>query len=155
MILLENLCNRSPGLRSLVIREETPSPLSVGFPAYGLSELTRQHSVAVVPCYGLVLLLPSAGGPALSDSPFRLGIPYQACVDNPLTEVHPPVDPCPDLLGPAETQMFCKKNVGKDKGALGVITSAENPPPFRGQYGREAAPYCARGHGLPDSRLRG
>ena len=30
VLLPENLCNRSPGIHALVIREDTPSPLLVG-----------------------------------------------------------------------------------------------------------------------------
>ena len=57
VLLPEDLCNQSPGFCALVIREETPSPLPVGFPTDGLSNLTQQNCVVVASCYGLVLLL--------------------------------------------------------------------------------------------------
>ena len=52
--------------------------------------------------YRLILLLPATGGPALPVAPFRLGVPYQACVETPVPEFHRPGDLCPDLLGPAD-----------------------------------------------------
>ena len=148
-ILSENLCNRSPGIRALVIRKETPSTLPVGCPEDSLPELIRQYRVVITPCNDLVLLLSSTSGPALPGSPFRLCVPYQARMDTPLPEVHPPGYLRPDLLSPADTQRLCEDDVGEDKGLLRFPTPAEYPPPFRSQYGREAAPYCARGRGIP------
>ena len=117
----------------------------------GMPKLTRQYRVMVALGYRLIPLLSSSGGPVLPVSPFRLGVSYQACMETPLLEVHLPGDPCPDLLGPTETQRLREDNIGKDEGPLGVPTPSENPPPFCCQYGREAAPYCARGRGLPAS----
>ena len=94
-------------------------------------ELTRQHSVVVTPCNSLVILLSTTGGPDLPGGSFRIGIPHQARMDTPLLEVHPPGDPRPDLLGPADSQRFCKNNVGEDEGPLRVPTPAEDPPSFR------------------------
>ena len=44
-------------------------------------------------------------------------------------------------------------SVGEDKGSLVVLTLLNYPLPFRGQDGREAAPHCSCGHGIPASRL--
>ena len=118
MLLPENLCNRLPGSYALVIREDTPSPLPIGCPTDGRTQLTSQNRVVVTPCNGLVLLLSSAGGPALPGSLLRLGIPYQACMDTHFPEVHPPGDPRPDILGPANDQRLLKDNVDKDEGPL-------------------------------------
>ena len=69
-----------------------------------------------------VVLLPAAeGGPALTCTPFRLVIPYQARMLAPLLEVHAPGDLCLDLLGPADAQRLSKNDVGKDEGSLGVL----------------------------------
>ena len=57
VLLPEDLCNRSSGFHTLVIKEETPSPLPVGLPTDGLSELTRKYHVMVTPSYGVVLFL--------------------------------------------------------------------------------------------------
>ena len=73
----------------------------------------------------------------------------------PPPEVHLPGDPCSDTPGPADTQRLCEDDVGKDEGTIGVPTPANNPPSFRSQYGLEAAPYCARGRGVPAGRLCG
>ena len=40
VILLEKLCNQSPGFHALVIQEETPSPLHFGCPTDILTHLT-------------------------------------------------------------------------------------------------------------------
>ena len=104
--------------------------LPFGFPTDGLPELTRQYCVIVTPCDGLAILLSSTVIPALTDSPFHLGIPYQACMDIPLPEVHLPGYPRPDLLGPADAQPLCEDNVGKYEGPLGVPGSTEYPPPL-------------------------
>ena len=151
----ENLCNRSPSLCSLVIQEETPSPLPVGCPMDGLTELTIQYCFMVTTCYCLVLLLSSTIGPALPGISSRLGVPYQAHMDTPLPEFHRPCDLRPDLLGPTDALRLRKDDVGKDKGPLRVLTPAEDPPPFRSQYGREAAPYCAIRRGISACRLFG
>ena len=76
-------------------------------------------------------------------------------METPLPEFHPPGDMRPDLLGPTDALRLRKDDMGKDKGLLRVLTSAEDPPPFRSQYGQEAAPYCARGRGIPACRLFG
>ena len=60
-----------------------------------------------------------------------------------------PGDLFPDLLGPAEAKRLRKNNVVKDKGSLVVPTRVEKPLPLCSQYGREAAPYFSRGHGIP------
>ena len=109
----------------------------------GLPELTIQYCFMVTTCYCLVLLLSSNIGPALPGIPFRLGVPYQAHMETFLPEFHPPGDLHPYLLGPTDALRLCKDNVGKYKGPLRVLTPAKYPPPFRSQYGREAAPYCA------------
>ena len=103
--------------------------------------------------YRLILILSSAGGPVLHGSPFRLSVSYQACMETPLPEVHPPGYTHPDLPGPADTQRLREDEVGKDEGPLGFPGPPEYSPPFRSQYGREAAPYCAIGRGLLASRL--
>ena len=89
MLLLEDLCNRSPSFGALIIREETPSLLPVGFLEEGLTQLTQQHCGMVSQGFYLILLLLATGGAALSCCPFRLGVSYQACVETPLPEVHP------------------------------------------------------------------
>ena len=43
MLLLEDLCNRSPGFCALVVREETPSPFPISCPTGGLLELSQEH----------------------------------------------------------------------------------------------------------------
>ena len=58
MLLLENLCNRSPGFCALVIQEETTSPLPVSCPMDSLTKLTWQHYDMVAPGYRLILLFP-------------------------------------------------------------------------------------------------
>ena len=155
VLLSENLCNRSPGFRALVVREKTPYPLPVGCTADSLPEHTIQNCVVVASCHGLILLFCSTGGPALPGSPFCLGNPHQACVETPLPEVHPPGDLRLDLLCPADAQRLRKNDVDKDKGYIRVPTPVENPPPFRCKYYREAAPHCYLGHGVPASRLCG
>ena len=85
MLLLQDLCNRSPSICALVIWEETPSPLPVGFTKDSLLKFTRQHRVMVAPGYHLFLLLPYAGGPALPSGPFYLSISHQACVKSLLS----------------------------------------------------------------------
>ena len=114
MILPEDLCNRSPGFRALVVREETPSPLPVGCPLEGLPELTRQHCVVITRDHGVILLFAAGGSPALPGDPLRLGVLHQACVETPLPEVHVPGDSGPDLSGPADAQRLRKNDVGKD-----------------------------------------
>ena len=84
MLLPENLCNRSPGFSALVIWEETPSLLPVGFPTDSLPRLTRKHYVVVSLGYHLIILLPATVVPALPGGPLRRGVPQQACVENPL-----------------------------------------------------------------------
>ena len=88
----------------------------------------------VTPRNGLVLLLYSTVSPSLYDGPFNLGVPYQACTETPLPEVHPPGDPRPDLLGPADAQRLCNNDVVDYEGPLGVPTPVKNPLPFRCQY---------------------
>ena len=83
-----------------------------------------QYCVVVTPCNGLVLLLSFTGDTPLPGSPFCLTVPYQSPVETPLPEAHPPSDPYPDLLGPADAQRLCKNDVGKEKGHLGVRTPA-------------------------------
>ena len=95
MLLMEKLCNRSPGFSALVILEETTTPLPVSCPTDGLPQRTRQHSVVSAPHNGLILLLSSTGGPALPGGPFCLGTPHQARMEIPLPEVHLPDDPRP------------------------------------------------------------
>ena len=58
-------------------------------------------------------------------------------------------------LRPADTHRLCEDDLGKDKGPLGVPGPTKNPPPFCRQYCREAAPYCARGCGVPSGQMRG
>ena len=72
------------------------------------------------PGHGALLLLAAEGGPALTGSPFCLGIAYQAHMLAPLPEVHAPGDTCPDLPVPADVKQFSKNNVGEDEGSLGV-----------------------------------
>ena len=123
MLLPEDLCNRSPGLSELVIRQEAPSPLPSGGLTDGLLKLTRQRRVVVAPGYRLLLLLLfSAGSSALPGGPFRLNIPHYARMEISLLEVHPPGDPCPDFLVPADAQRLCKNDVSKDKVSLRVAT---------------------------------
>ena len=140
VILPEDLCNRSPGFCALVIREETPSPLPVGGLTDGHPELPQEHCVVVALSYRLILLLPAGGGPALSGIPFRLGVPHQTCVLDPLVEVNAPRDPCPDLSALADAQRLHKNDVDKKGGSLGVKTPYKNPPSFRSQDSRELAP---------------
>ena len=89
----------------------------------------------ITPGYRLILLFPATGGP------FRFGVPYQARMETPPPEFHPPGDPRPDLLGPADAQRLFENDVGEDEASLGVPTPAKNPLPFHCQYGREAAPH--------------
>ena len=114
MLLPEDLCNLSPGFSALVIREETPSPLPVGCLTDGLMKLNRQHCVMVSPRYSVVFILAAESGPALSDRPFRLGVPHQARVQTLILEVHAPHDNGPDLSGPADAQRLRKNDVGED-----------------------------------------
>ena len=107
VLLPEDIYNRSPGFCALVIWEETPSPLPIGYPTDGLTELSRYHCLMESPSHSVFLLLAVEGGPALSGSPFHLGVPHQARVLTPLPEVHPPGYPCPDLMGPADAQCLC------------------------------------------------
>ena len=115
-----DLCNRSPGFGALVVQEETPSPLPVGCPTDGRPDLSQDNYLVEAPRYGLILLLTAEGGPALTGSPLCLGIPYQAHMLAPITEVHAPGDPCPDLPGLADAQRLSKNDVGEDEGSLGV-----------------------------------
>ena len=57
MLLPEDLCNPSPGVGALVIQEETPSPLPVGYPTDGLEELPQEHCLVKTLRNGIVLLL--------------------------------------------------------------------------------------------------
>ena len=66
--------NRLPGLCALVIQEETPSLLPVGFLKDILPQLTRKHHVVIASGYRLIFLLSSAGGSALPGSTFRLEV---------------------------------------------------------------------------------
>ena len=104
----------------------------------------------VVPCDGIILLLAAGGGPALLGISFRLGVSYQTRVLTPLSEVHAPRYPGPDLSGSADAQHHCKNDVGKDEGSLRVTTPVETPPSFRGQGFCEAAPHRSGGRGVPD-----
>ena len=81
--------------------------------------------------YRLILLLPATGFPALPVSLFRLGVSYQAHMENPLPEVRLPGYMQPDLLGPMDAQNLCKNDVGEDEGSLGVPNPTNNPPPLR------------------------
>ena len=71
VLLLEDICNRSPGFCAFVPREETPSPLPVGCLTDGLAELPREHCLVKNPRHGVVLLLAAEGSPDLSGSPFE------------------------------------------------------------------------------------
>ena len=150
VLLPEDPCNRSPGFRALVIQEETPSPLPVGFPTDNITELTRQQSVMISPGYLLILPLPATGGPALPRRPFCLGVSDQSHVETPLPEVHPPRYTGLDILGPTDAQRLCEDDVDKYEGSLGIPTLSENLSPFRGQYFREEAPDCSRGRVISD-----
>ena len=121
MLLPEDLCNQSPGFIALVLCEETPFPLPVGFLTDGLLELSQEHCLVETPGHGSVLLLAAEGGPTLAGSPFQLGTPHQASMLSPILEVHAPVDPWPDLPGPADAQHLQKNDMGKDEGSLEVI----------------------------------
>ena len=116
VLLPENLRNWSPGLCALVIWEETTSPLPVGCLTDGLPQLTRKYRVMVSSGYRLILLLFSAGGPALPFSSFRLSVSYQACMETPIPEVHSPGDTCPDIPRPADAERLCEDDVGKTRG---------------------------------------
>ena len=155
MLIPEDICNRLHGFFTLIIWEETPPPLPVGCLTDVLSDLTIQHRVIVFPCNGLLLLLSVAGGSVFPGGPFRLGITYQAQMDIPLLEVHPPGDPHPDLPGPADAQRLCEDDVGEYKGFIGVPTLFNYPFLFHVQYDREAAHNCYCGCGVPDIRLSG
>ena len=122
VLLPEEICNRLPVFSALVVWEETPYPLPVGLPMDVLTELPQEHCVMKAPGHGFVLLLATRGGPALSGSPFRLGISHQACMLAPLPEVHALRDPRPDLTGPENAQCLRKNDVGKNKGYLRVPT---------------------------------
>ena len=102
----------------------------------------------IAPLYGIVLLLPVGGGPALSGIPLRLGFPHKACILSPLLEDHVPHDLRPDLTGPADAQHLREDDVGKDEGSLRVPAPVENLLPFRFQDSREAAPHRSRGRGV-------
>ena len=120
VLVLEDLCNRSPGFCALVVRKETPFPLPVGCLMDSLLELTRKHCVVIAPSDSLVLLLSAWGSPDLPGGPFRLGVSHQARIQTPLPEVHAPRDPGPDLSGPSYAQHICKNDVGKDERSLRV-----------------------------------
>ena len=120
MLLWEDLCNQSPGFSALVLQEKTPSPLPVGCLTDVLPELSQEHCLVKTPGNGVLLLLSAKGGPALSGSPFRLGVPYQSCMLAPLPEVHASGYPGPDFTGVADAQRLCKNNVDEDKGYLRV-----------------------------------
>ena len=89
MLLPKDLCNRSPSFCALIIREETPSPLPFDLPTDVLPKLPRGHCTVEALDYRLILLLSAGGGPALPGGPFRLGVPYQDRMENPILEVHP------------------------------------------------------------------
>ena len=55
---------------------------------------------------------PAEGGPDLSGSPFRIGIPYQAGMLAPLPEFYAPRDPRPYLPVPADAQRLGEYDVG-------------------------------------------
>ena len=90
VLLPKDLCNRSLGFSALVVREETPSPLPVGCSIDILPELTREHCLVEAPGYHLILLLSVRRGSSLLGGPFRIGVLYQARVETPLSEIHPP-----------------------------------------------------------------
>ena len=69
--------------------------------------------------YRLIFILSSADGPVLPGRPLRLRVSYQACMETPLPEAHPPGYTHPDLPGPAYTQRIREDDVGKDEEALG------------------------------------
>ena len=98
VLIPEDLSNRLPGFYALVIWEETPYLLPVGYPTDGPPYLTWKHCVMVASGYRLILLLPATGGPDLPGGPFRLGVTHQACVETPLPEVHLPGYPVTDFL---------------------------------------------------------
>ena len=103
----------------------------------------------VAPGYRLLLLLSNTGGSYLPGGSFRFGIPHQARMKTPLPEVHLPGDPRPDLTGPADAQRLRKDDMREDKGYLGAPTPVNYPLPFHSQDGREAAPHCSCGRGIP------
>ena len=72
----------------------------------------------VTPGHGFVLLLASGGGSTLPGGPFRLSIPHQTRVQNPLSEVHALRNPGPDILGPADSKCLRKNDMGKDERLL-------------------------------------
>ena len=152
LILLENFRNRSPGLRALVIWEETPYLFPAGCPMDSLIQLTRHYRFVVALVYHLILLLSSTGGSALPGCPLCISISCQACVDTTLPWVHPPGDLGLDISGPMDTQRLCGDNVGKDEGTIRVLGPPEYLPSLRSQYGRELAPYCTIGRGVPAIR---
>ena len=154
MLLPEDLCKRSPSFGALVIREEAPSPLPIGDLSDGLPKLTIQHRVMVAQGYRL-LLLSSSGSSALPGSHFCLGIPHQDRLETPHPYFHPPGDTRLYRSGPADTQHIRKDDVGEEKGYLGVLTPVNYPLPLYDQDGREAAPHCSCGRGVPANRLCG
>ena len=91
----------------------------------------REYSLVKTPRHVIILLLAAEGGPALTGSPFHLGVPHQARMLAPLPEVHVPGDSGPDLPGPADAQHLCENDVGKDEGSLRVPTPVEHPPPIQ------------------------
>ena len=107
------LCNRLPGFCALVVREDTPFPLSVGCMADGLPELTRKYLVMVTSGHGVILLLDTGGGTSLPGGPFRLGISHQARVQTPFQEVYVLRYPGPDILGPVDVQRLRANNMEK------------------------------------------
>ena len=104
----------------------------------------------LAPGYRLLPPLSTAGGPSLPGDPFRLGAPHQACMENPLPELHPHGYRRPYFLGPTGTQRLREYDVGKDEGSLGVPTPVDYPLPFHGQKGCESAPHYSCGPGIPD-----
>ena len=81
----------------------------------------------LAPGYRLLPPLSTAGGPSLPGDPFRLGAPHQACMENPLPELHPHGYRRPYFLGPTGTQRLREYDVGKDEGSLGVQLHSITP----------------------------
>ena len=103
----------------------------------------------VNPGHGFFLLVAAGGGPSLSGSSFRLGVPHQTRVQTPLPEVHAPRYLGSDLSIPADSQRPRKNNVGKEEGYLRVPTPIKNPPPFHCQDSHKLVPHCTGGRGVP------
>ena len=141
VILPENLCNWSPGICALVIQEETPSHLHIGFPADGLAQLTKNHCIVLAKVFLLVLLLTYSVFPDLPGSILCLCVLYQARVDTSLPEVHPHSYPWSNFPGSEFFQRLFENYMSKDEGYLGVTTPVKNTLPSRSQYDHKPAPY--------------